>query len=225
MLIPSVVGAIITGSLAWFGLSVRHAADDGHVRDFDTLPGRALERAAIPAQLSASLIRHGQNSIASSSNGVPQADHRSPPGRPVFLDRDGVVNVDRKYVHRIADFEFTADGVDGMPASGRCRVRAGRGDESGPGIARGLYTVEDFRLLSEWMAMRFTEAGHAAGWYLFLSPPPTGFGASTEQSVHLPQARAGHDPDRCRRICGWTSREAHWSATNGRISSRGGAPA
>ncbi|EAH6260341.1 D,D-heptose 1,7-bisphosphate phosphatase, partial [Campylobacter upsaliensis] len=30
--------------------------------------------------------------------------------KALFLDRDGVINVDKKYVHKIEDFEF-CDGI------------------------------------------------------------------------------------------------------------------
>jgi D-glycero-D-manno-heptose 1,7-bisphosphate phosphatase len=61
--------------------------------------------------------------------------------KAVFLDRDGVLNVDRNYVHRIDDFEFIA----GVPQALRRLQRAGWvlvvvTNQSG--IARGCYTED-----------------------------------------------------------------------------------
>jgi len=91
----------------------------------------------------------------------------------VFLDRDGVVNVDRGHVHRIQDFEF-------MPAALRtCRQLASAGFAlvvvtNQAGIARGWYGIEDFRRLSEWMAAQFAEAGAPLDGIYFCPHHPTG---------------------------------------------------
>jgi D-glycero-D-manno-heptose 1,7-bisphosphate phosphatase len=91
----------------------------------------------------------------------------------VFLDRDGVVNVDRGYVHRARDFEF-------MPAAlTACRQLACAGFAlvvvtNQAGIARGRYGIEDFRQLSEWMAARFAEAGAPLSGIYFCPHHPRG---------------------------------------------------
>lgn len=80
------------------------------------------------------------------------------PRRALFLDRDGVVNVERGYVHRTADFEF-------MPGLFElCRAAAGLGYlltviTNQAGIARGYYGEEDFARLTAWMQDRFRAAG------------------------------------------------------------------
>ena len=74
--------------------------------------------------------------------------------RALFLDRDGVINVDKKYVHRIEDFEFL-DGIFEL-----CR-RAKERDfrivviTNQAGIARGYYTVRDYEILTAWMLEEF----------------------------------------------------------------------
>lgn len=76
----------------------------------------------------------------------------------LFLDRDGVVNEEIGYLHRVEDFRF----LPGVLAA--CR----RFHEAGyllvvitnqAGIARGYYSESDFHALTRWMRVRFQEAG------------------------------------------------------------------
>jgi D-glycero-D-manno-heptose 1,7-bisphosphate phosphatase len=78
--------------------------------------------------------------------------------RAAFLDRDGVVNVDRGYVHRWEDFSFAPGAVDAMR-----RLR-----EAGyllvivtnqSGIARGMYSEADYQALTTRMRAALKEAG------------------------------------------------------------------
>ena len=70
--------------------------------------------------------------------------------KALFLDRDGVLNVDRGYVSQIGDFEF----VSGVFATLRLAQKLGYKlivVTNQSGIARGLYTEEEFQGLSTWM--------------------------------------------------------------------------
>lgn len=73
------------------------------------------------------------------------------PRRPAaFIDRDGVINEERDYVHRIEDFHLLPGAVDGL------RILQQRGYAlvvitNQAGIARGYYTEADFARLSEHM--------------------------------------------------------------------------
>jgi D-glycero-D-manno-heptose 1,7-bisphosphate phosphatase len=76
----------------------------------------------------------------------------------IFLDRDGVINKDIGYVHKIKDFEF----IDGVFDS--CRDLINLGFEliiitNQSGIGRGYYTVDDFVILNKWMLNEFQKAG------------------------------------------------------------------
>lgn len=78
--------------------------------------------------------------------------------RALILDRDGVVNLDKDYVHKIEDFEFI-DGIFDL-----CRNAAGQGYlilviTNQSGIGRGYYTEDDFHTLNDWMKARFVEEG------------------------------------------------------------------
>ncbi len=78
--------------------------------------------------------------------------------KALFLDRDGVVNMEKNYVHRIEDFEFM-DGIFPL-----CKRFQDQGflvlvTTNQAGIARGLYTLEDLHRLNAWMTDRFADAG------------------------------------------------------------------
>ena len=74
----------------------------------------------------------------------------------VFLDRDGVINVDRGYVHKRDDFEYI-DGV--FDAVKKCKdmgyLLVLVTNQSG--IARGMFTEDQFETLTEWMHWNFAE--------------------------------------------------------------------
>jgi D-glycero-D-manno-heptose 1,7-bisphosphate phosphatase len=82
-------------------------------------------------------------------------------GKPtpaLFLDRDGVVNIDYGYVHRVDQISF----VDGIFAL--CRAARQQGFRTvvvtnQAGIGRGLYSEAEFALLMSWMKSRFIDAG------------------------------------------------------------------
>ena len=76
----------------------------------------------------------------------------------VFLDRDGVLNVDQGYVARREDFRW----VEGAVAAVRALNEAGyyvfvATNQSG--IARGFYAVEDMYKLHEFMADELARVG------------------------------------------------------------------
>jgi D-glycero-D-manno-heptose 1,7-bisphosphate phosphatase len=80
------------------------------------------------------------------------------PRAAAFLDRDGVINVDHGYTYRIDDFEF----VDGTLAAAARLHAMGFAlvvVTNQSGIGRGLYTVADFDMLTDWMRAQFAAAG------------------------------------------------------------------
>lgn len=70
--------------------------------------------------------------------------------KAVFLDRDGVINVDKAYVSKIEDFEF-CDGVfetlQHFKKLGYLLILV----TNQSGIGRGYYSEEAFQKLSAWM--------------------------------------------------------------------------
>jgi D-glycero-D-manno-heptose 1,7-bisphosphate phosphatase len=78
--------------------------------------------------------------------------------KAVFLDRDGVINKDTGYVHLVDDFEYI-DGVFeaclALKAMGYLLVVV----TNQSGIARGMYSEDDFHSLTEWMDWNFADKG------------------------------------------------------------------
>jgi D-glycero-D-manno-heptose 1,7-bisphosphate phosphatase len=76
----------------------------------------------------------------------------------LFLDRDGVINIDHAYVCRQEDFHF----VDGIFDLCRSAKRLGYlifVVTNQAGIGRGYYTVQDFLKLTHWMCGVFSAQG------------------------------------------------------------------
>jgi D,D-heptose 1,7-bisphosphate phosphatase len=76
----------------------------------------------------------------------------------VFLDRDGTLNEDTGYVHRIADFHWLPGAVEGVR----------RLNEAGfyvfvvtnqAGVARGLYSEDDVKALHAWVQEQLRDQG------------------------------------------------------------------
>ncbi len=78
--------------------------------------------------------------------------------RALFLDRDGVINIDRGHVFLKEDFEFT-EGIFEL-----CRKYIDDGYliiviTNQAGIAKRIYTEDDFNVLTEWMIEQFSKEG------------------------------------------------------------------
>ena len=76
----------------------------------------------------------------------------------LFLDRDGVINVEKDYLYKIADFVFI-DGILDL-----CKYYESHGYiivvvTNQSGIARKFYTEEDFLILTKWMINEFSNNG------------------------------------------------------------------
>ena len=68
----------------------------------------------------------------------------------IFLDRDGTLNVDHGYVHEIDNFQF----IDGVIEAMRELKNMGFAlvlVTNQSGIARGMFTEDQFMQLTEWM--------------------------------------------------------------------------
>ena len=74
--------------------------------------------------------------------------------KALFLDRDGVINIEKNYVHKIKDFDF----IEGIFEF--CQKFQSKGYlifivTNQAGIARGLYTLDDYNILTSWMIKQF----------------------------------------------------------------------
>ncbi len=74
--------------------------------------------------------------------------------KALFLDRDGVINVEKDYLYKIEDFEFI-EGIFEL-----CKYFSEKDYKiivvtNQSGIARGYYTEKDFQVLTLWMTQEF----------------------------------------------------------------------
>lgn len=76
----------------------------------------------------------------------------------LFLDRDGVINVDHGYVCRPDDFEFVDGIFDLVIAANRAGYLVVVVTNQA-GIGRGYYSEADFQALTDWMNARFVVQG------------------------------------------------------------------
>ena len=78
--------------------------------------------------------------------------------KALFLDRDGVINADHGYVYKNEDCKF----IDGIFEF--CQKAKAKGYliiivTNQAGIARGYYTIEDFRKLTNFIESEFKKKG------------------------------------------------------------------
>ena len=74
--------------------------------------------------------------------------------KTIFLDRDGVINKEINYLHKIEDFEF----IDGVFEA--CQFLQSLEYKiivitNQSGISRGLYTNNDYQIITKWMVSQF----------------------------------------------------------------------
>jgi D-glycero-D-manno-heptose 1,7-bisphosphate phosphatase len=90
---------------------------------------------------------------------MPVNTARPQPGRrAAFIDRDGVINVESGFVHRLEDLVYLPGAIEGLrrlQAAGYLLVVI----TNQSGIARGLYTEADYLQLTAGMQQRLAAAG------------------------------------------------------------------
>lgn len=78
--------------------------------------------------------------------------------RALFLDRDGVINVDHGYVHRQEHFEFI-DGIFDLARAAHDHQYKLVVITNQAGIAREFYSQQQFHDLTDWMCEQFVNQG------------------------------------------------------------------
>lgn len=96
--------------------------------------------------------------------------------RALFLDRDGVINVNHGYVHIANNFEFI-DGIFEIVRTAHVNGFKIVVITNQSGIGRGYYTEQHFHELTYWMCKKFLNA-HAPIDKVYFSPfhPTHGLG-------------------------------------------------
>tara|TARA_X000000950_G_scaffold29542_1_gene31972 strand:+ start:2795 stop:3343 length:549 start_codon:yes stop_codon:yes gene_type:complete len=75
-----------------------------------------------------------------------------------FLDRDGVINIDHGYVYKVEDFEFI-EGIFDLTKEAKKKGYLIFVITNQAGIGRGLYSLNDFNHLTNWMIEEFKKKG------------------------------------------------------------------
>lgn len=92
-------------------------------------------------------------------NPLPTMTPSAATPRPaLFLDRDGVINVDRGYVSRIEDFEWIEGAAEAIASFNRLGWWVFVVTNQS-GVARGLYTEADMEALHSWMQVELQQRG------------------------------------------------------------------
>ncbi|NUO77336.1 MAG: HAD family hydrolase [Lysobacter sp.] len=78
--------------------------------------------------------------------------------RALFLDRDGVINLDDGYTYRWENFVFV-DGIFDLARAAHAKGYRLFVVTNQAGIGRGLYTEQDFHVLTERMCEAFAREG------------------------------------------------------------------
>jgi D-glycero-D-manno-heptose 1,7-bisphosphate phosphatase len=104
--------------------------------------------------------------------------------RALFLDRDGVINVEKNYVYRVRDFEFM-DGIFELCHAAVTYDYALIIVTNQAGIARGYYTEEDFKRLMLWVTDQFKKRNiHISGLYFCPHHPTAGMGEYRTECIN-----------------------------------------
>lgn len=78
--------------------------------------------------------------------------------RALFLDRDGVININHGYVHSVDNFDFI-DGIFDVVRTAHANNLKVVVVTNQAGIGRGFYSVQQFHQLTSWMCKEFINAG------------------------------------------------------------------
>ena len=93
--------------------------------------------------------------------------------KAVFLDRDGTINVDYHFVHRVEDFEYVPGALEGLrflQNLGYVPVIV----TNQSGIARGFFREKDFEELTKWMVQDLKKQGIAISGVYYCPHLPEG---------------------------------------------------
>lgn len=100
----------------------------------------------------------------------------------LFLDRDGVINVDHAYVYRREDFQFV-EGIFELVALAKRLGYLVIVVTNQAGIGRGLYAEADFLALMDWVREQFfAQGGDVDAVYFCPDHPVHGIGDYKRES-------------------------------------------
>ena len=74
--------------------------------------------------------------------------------KAIFLDRDGVINIEKNYLYKIEDFEFVDGTFESLKKLQKLEYKLFIITNQS-GVGRGYYTLTDFNKLTTWMLNEF----------------------------------------------------------------------
>lgn len=92
--------------------------------------------------------------------------------KALFLDRDGVINVEKDYLYQIEDFDF-CEGIFEVTSEFYSKGFLIIVITNQSGIGRGYYTEEEFHVLNDWMIEQFHQRGIGIAKVYFCPYHPT----------------------------------------------------
>ena len=76
--------------------------------------------------------------------------------KTIFLDRDGVINKEVNYLHKIEDFEFINGVFEACQYLSKLEYKI-IVITNQSGISRKIFTEKDYQILTNWMIGEFRE--------------------------------------------------------------------
>ncbi|MDF0497939.1 HAD-IIIA family hydrolase [Bradyrhizobium yuanmingense] len=149
-----------------------YCIDRAVLRYIDELPC-SLEQQVFPRLVAEGQLEAGLYDGFFIDIGIPsdfeRVQHELPERlrRPaVFFDRDGVLNIDKAYVHRIEDFEWIDGAREAIKLCNDLGYYAFVVTNQS-GVARGYYGIEDVHRLHDWMSAELAGVGAHIDDYQF----------------------------------------------------------
>ena len=110
--------------------------------------------------------------------------------RALFLDRDGVINVNHSYVHSTQNFDFV-DGIFDLVGAARALGYRVVVVTNQAGIGRGYYSEAAFHELTDWMCSQFEMRGSPIDKVYFSPYHPTAGVGKYRQDEDMRKPRPG----------------------------------
>ncbi|MBP1991144.1 D-glycero-alpha-D-manno-heptose-1,7-bisphosphate 7-phosphatase [Paenibacillus eucommiae] len=101
--------------------------------------------------------------------------------KALFLDRDGVINVEKNYVHKIEAFEFV-EGIFELTKYFQDMGYLLIVITNQAGIAKGFYSEKDLSILTIWMIEEFNKRDITISGVYYCPFHPEGLGEYKKQS-------------------------------------------
>ncbi|WP_448550116.1 D-glycero-beta-D-manno-heptose 1,7-bisphosphate 7-phosphatase [Thalassotalea fusca] len=110
--------------------------------------------------------------------------------KALFLDRDGIINVDHGYVYQQENFEFV-EGIFELCTKAKANGFLIIIVTNQSGIGRGKYTENDFEKLCKWMTLEFQSRNIAIDDIFYCPHHPTSAKGEYLQSCYCRKPEPG----------------------------------